>query len=309
MYYPILRGRQFELIALREYAEEHGGINNITPIIEPVKDTYNSFNIAVDRFFKNEVKFSVILNPSVGDSKNSDLIANVSKLNDLTAWIPAFHYDSANFSKQHGIINSYGLKDLLIICSASINIDDLAFGSLIESGLIRYLVFHENRSLKRRLNDSSIHLIRLDDNFNGQKRNADYKAIPDEKFSEEHLFYDEEGFEGFSDYTILSSEYTEGGLAPYAIAIHLSYVKENGEIWIRHFVSDSNTDRSNIQGKFAEAARKAVEFLNSMNIHTVASEELREYVKSETYPGLGTIKKISIKNHLELVNQLLAKPL
>ena len=34
MYFPYLRGRQFELIALREYAQQRGDSNNIIPIIE-----------------------------------------------------------------------------------------------------------------------------------------------------------------------------------------------------------------------------------------------------------------------------------
>ena len=37
MYFPYLRGRQFELIALRELVEKGVLSSRITPIIEPVK--------------------------------------------------------------------------------------------------------------------------------------------------------------------------------------------------------------------------------------------------------------------------------
>lgn len=37
MYYPYLRGKQFELLALREFANESANNRNIVPIIEPVK--------------------------------------------------------------------------------------------------------------------------------------------------------------------------------------------------------------------------------------------------------------------------------
>lgn len=37
MYFPYLRGRQFELNALREFATEIGELDNLLPIIEPVK--------------------------------------------------------------------------------------------------------------------------------------------------------------------------------------------------------------------------------------------------------------------------------
>ena len=41
MYFPYLRGKQFELIALREFATQHPNAEKIVPIIEPVKSTFN----------------------------------------------------------------------------------------------------------------------------------------------------------------------------------------------------------------------------------------------------------------------------
>ena len=131
--------------------------------------------------------------------------------------------------------------------------------------------------------------------------------IPEEKFTEEHLFYKDDGYFGFADFTVLEGEFKEGGAAPYAVAIHLTYQKENQEIWVRHFVSKSNHDsRANIQGKFAEAAKSAISFLDSKGIHNAATNELRSYYNdgAGTYTGLGVVKKISIKNHLELLNQI-----
>lgn len=37
MYFPILRGRQFELLAIRECVDKNIISNQILPIIEPVK--------------------------------------------------------------------------------------------------------------------------------------------------------------------------------------------------------------------------------------------------------------------------------
>lgn len=39
MYFPYLRGRQFELIALRELVEQGLIGENIIPVIEPIKPT------------------------------------------------------------------------------------------------------------------------------------------------------------------------------------------------------------------------------------------------------------------------------
>jgi hypothetical protein len=306
MYYPYLRGRQFELIALREYASQRGDRNNIVPIIEPVKDTFNSMKLALPKLIEGGVKFALILNPQVGDIKKTHEITEALKdeLVDLSKWIPAYIIAN-NYAEVLGQIEESGFNKVMVICTDITNTSDNGFENLILSPMIKYIVSKENRTLKRKLSSKGKELIRLDDNFNAQKSNKNYSIVEDERFSEEHLFYKEDGYAGFSDYTVLVSEYIEGGFLPWAVAIHLTYQKENEEVWIKHFVSISNGDRANIQGKFAEAAEKAVAFLDIKNIHTYASEELRSYYNNGIYPGLGMVKKISIKNHLELLNGIL----
>jgi len=308
MYYPYLRGRQFELIALREYALQPRENNNIIPIIEPVRKTFNSMKLALPKLIEGDVKFALILNPQVGELKNKiDILVSLKdELSDNSKWIPTYILKN-NFDEVLRQIKKFEFTDVMLICSESTDTSDSDFDSLIFSSTVKYIVANENRTLKRKLLHKGKEIIRLDDNFNAQKRNSDYLLTPDEKFSEEHLFYKGDGYNGFSDFTPLLSEYTEGGAAPYAVAIHLTYQRENGEVWVKHFVSETNDDRSNIQGKFAEAAEKAVTFLDEKNIHTFASEELREYYNkgNGTYPGLGMVKKISIKNHIELINEIL----
>ncbi len=74
------------------------------------------------------------------------------------------------------------------------------------------------------------------------------------------------------------------------------------QIFVRHFVSDTNDDDSNIQGKFGEAAEKAVDFFTQHNLSNEAIRELTELYQQQRYP---VIKKISIKNHIELMYQIL----
>lgn len=307
MYYPYLRGRQFELIALREFAFIRGDKNNIIPIIEPVKKTFNSLKLALPILTAAEVKYAVVLNPQVGEINDySQIIDGLSDcLDDEANWIPAFIV-SNNYGEIQELIIATGYNDVMIICNGLTDTSDDNFNQLILLEQVKYIVVsQENRTLKRNLVGKNKTLIRLDDKFNGQKRNSDYLEMGEEKFSEEHLFYMDEGYQGFSDYTVLVSDFLEGGSAPYAVAIHLTYSKENREVWIRHFTSQSNLDRANIQGKFSEALEKAITFINNNNIHTEASDELRNYYREEKYPGLGIVKKISIKNHLELMNEIL----
>ena len=96
-------------------------------------------------------------------------------------------------------------------------------------------------------------------------------------------------------------------MMPYAIAIHLTYQKSDDQIYVHHFVSDSNYDQSNIRGKFFEAAAKIAPFYDSGGYFRTSAVE--EFIERSTlddgFPGLGYIKKLSIKNHLELINHIL----
>jgi len=305
MYYPYLRGRQFELIALREYAQQLSDANNIIPIIEPVKKIFNSMKLALPMLIKGNVKFALILNPKVGEITKTLDITEVLKdlLADQSKWIPAYLLGN-NFSEVSDQIFNDLYNNVMLICTDDTDYSDSKFDEIISSPYIKYIVSKENRSLKKKLVHMGKPFIRLDKNFHAQTSNKNYSILEDERFSEEYMYYEEEGYSGFSDYTVLVDEYIESGFLPWAVAIHLTYQK-NEEIWIKHFVSDSNDGTSNIQGKFAEAAAKAVAFLDEKDIHTYASEELREYYYSKSYPGLGMVKKISIKNHLELINGIL----
>ena len=308
MYYPYLRGRQFELIALREFALNHGDNNNVIPIIEPVKKTFNSLKLAIPKLIEGNVKFALILNPQVGEIGKEGIKIITDELEDELAekskWIPSLIIIN-NYIEISLLIDKFKYQDIMLICSDQTDSSNIDFINLISKQQVKYIVSRENKTLRRKLKDKGKDLIRLDDNFRAQKRNSDYLPLAEEKFSEEHIFYKEDGYNGFSDYTILESDFKEGGAAPYAVAIHLSYQKTNEEVWVKHFTSITNDDRTNIQGKFAEAVEKAVTFLDGKNIVNEATNELRKYYNDKKYPGLGMVKKISIKNHIELINGII----
>ena len=67
MYYPLLRARQFELIALRDLANANLSQGSITPILEPVKESFNNLNIALTTFANTQQQAVMIVNPLVGD--------------------------------------------------------------------------------------------------------------------------------------------------------------------------------------------------------------------------------------------------
>ena len=71
-------------------------------------------------------------------------------------------------------------------------------------------------------------------------------------------------------------------------------------------VADTNDSIANVQGKFAEAAEKAVGFCRANGFNNAAIAELEDYYDRQHYPGLGTVKKISIKNHLLILQDYLS---
>lgn len=229
----------------------------------------------------------------------------MEELSDRSKWIPSFIVTD-NSTEVKSLIEEFKYQDVMLICSDRTDNSTTDFEDLVFMQQVKYIVSNENRTLKRKLKDKGKELIRLDDNFKSQKTNIEYLPIEEEKFSEEHMYYKEDKYDGFSDYTVLVGDYSEGGWTPTVVVIHLSYQKANEEIWIRHFTSISYDRKpTNIQKKFAEAAKKAILFFDEKDITTEAINELRKYYKEQKYPGLGMVKKISIKNHIELINRII----
>jgi len=315
MYYPYLRARQFELIALRELVQEDALQGRVTPIFEPVKKTFNNFDIAYKIFSENKQQAFIIVNANVGelsDPTGHKQIADyiLSKSPDCSLFKPAFHYsDKPGLAAEIlEMINSRNFSNCLLICKNDIDYEAPIFNDLINDDRITAFNIDDpgrSRGLLRRLLSTRKALIRIDDLFETQPRNSEFLNIDEHRFSEEHLYYKREGFMGFSDFTVLPSGFSEGGSTPRAVVIHLTFKKENGEFWIRHFTSDTNDSIANVQGKFKEAAEKAINFCRDNNYSNSAITELEEYFDTQHYPGLGTVKKISIKNHILLVSEYL----
>lgn len=311
MYLPYLRGKQFELIAVREFSIEYPNNKYVIPIIEPVKSTFNSLATAIKVMFENELTFSLVLNPLDGDFKriSKDILSEISILGkNRTKWIPALVCSSSEkTNKILSYIESMDLQNVMLIYKNGIELDDTKMEFLSDSR-IGFIVNGDanSRITTRKLGKLCKNIIRLDNCFIERPRNVDYLSIPEEKFTEEHKFYHEDHFYGLSDYTALLKDFIDGGMLPYAVAIHMTYEKNSDEIYVRHFVSDTNDDQSNIQRKFFEAASKLKEFFSSKE-KTQAIKELIQLLDNEKYPGLGVIKKLSIRNHLELMNRIMSE--
>lgn len=311
MYFPYLRARQFELITLRELAAEGVLQGKIVPVLEPVKESFNNLNLAHKVFQEKDFSAYLIMNPFEGEipGDTDTFLTYVSGLEN-SKFLPAFHY-SDNVEYIKASIAKNNLTNCLIICLDNFSNED-GLKALCQTPQVSHVMLldpNKYRSLDRFIKGLGRVYIRLDDVFERQQKNADFLNIAAHKFSEEHLFYTEDKYQGFADFTVLPKEYVDGGSTPRAVVIHLTYLNLNADnqIWIRHFTSETNDSIANVQGKFAEAAQKAIAFCDDLPLKNSAVNELREYYDNARYPGLGTVKKISIKNHLLIVANYLSR--
>lgn len=314
MYYPYLRGKQYELLALRDFSLENQNNEKIVPIIEPVKQQTNGLNSAMSVMMANGLKFAVVLNPMDGDFKhpnvNNNILGNLTPITeDRERWIPAYIFNN-NVQTLLTHAEENNLNNLMIVFPSGIDVNNAGVMDFLTNEKIAYIVagnLGNNRSARSRLLRLGKAIISLENRFQEKPRNADYANTVDEQFSEDFAYFRDDGLAGFSDYTPLAKDFIEGGMLPYAIAIHLTYQRSDDQIYVHHFVSDSNFDQSNVRGKFFEASAKIAPFYVNGGLFITASvEELMKRATSDDgFPGLGYIKKLSVKNHLELIDHIL----
>ncbi|WP_205136857.1 sce7725 family protein [Virgibacillus halotolerans] len=309
MYFPYLRGRQFELLALRELAEHNLLSKKVTPIIEPIKPSSTLIK-TMGLFIEKNRYFAVIHNPQVGsfNKELASLEANNINENLMKALqdkrIIKSHIINENSHAELDKLLSEGNKrdELLLINNASDYID--TYLTKFSDKKAKYILIPDKSTFKRRIKAKE-NRISLDDKFKKKARNADYLEVEDEPFSEDHLYYEEDGYLGFSDYSIVGADFFESGFAPYAVAIHIVYLDSEQKLRIKHFVSDTNEDFNDPAGKFYEALKKLMAWKSKTAIDTRGMREFTKHYERGTYPGLGTVKKLSIMHHVELVSKYL----
>lgn len=302
MYFPYLRGKQYELIALREFAQRYVGERKILPIVEPVRNELKSVAKTVDALAASQIECAVVLNPAQGDFERVAAGRSIADALVGKRYIPAFLM-SGNEAMVAQMIAENNLSNVMLVFTSGFDPENADLMALAESDAVTCFVGLDNRSLKKRFRAAGKKVISLKDRFKKQPTNKDYSGTVDEFYSDDHAFFGDEQVDGFSDYCVLPSEFIKGGMVPTYLAIHLSYKKSDDEVWVHHFVSDTPTS-GNIQGKFKEAADKVVAFY-AQRPHTHAVDDLLDYYNNGKFPGLGMLKKYTIANHLELMYGLM----
>lgn len=314
-YYPYLRGKQYELLALRALCEELSkeDRSKLHPIIEPVKraDCDTPTMTALSAMHTSGVAFSYIMNPQSGDFENNTEIffpeGIKSKLDEYRGWMPAFilNGDTDWLKAQIDyLVTENQFKRIMLVLPK--NEDVGKWNALMGRDETHTIVCcdSDSPSTRRQVRRHNKSIVRLDDCFQMEARNKDFRGKEDQRFNDNVAFYEEEGYAGFGDYTTLPGAFVKGGMLPWVVAIHMTYNKNEEEVWIHHFLSKTNDNGiENIQGKFREAAEQVKVFFEQQYPldATPAVGKLHQFVVDGHYPGLGTLKKISIEHHITLM--------
>lgn len=313
MYFPYFRGRRFELLAIRRTLNIIRDNGQIIPIIEPFRRNIADLSRAVQIFRDNRLRFILITNPQGGqlnDNNGIQIIANRiinDHLDNYDGFYPAFIISATTTLPQiQQFLTTYANRDTVLIHYSEFRDTVGLLQALEQYNNVAYNIFIDSRTgtiYRNEFQDSNRVLIR--DGFI-IRRNADYPE--EENFSDLNLTYNNDGYQGFGDFLIVGDTYVEAGGPAHAVAIHLTYQIPNGEIFVRHFVSDDTQGPQDTAGKFLQAVRKLNAFVNSGVYDFSFSNSCNELVglfQRQHFPQLGPVKEYSMRHHLELLARIL----
>lgn len=303
MYYPILRGKLNELLALRQLAILELP-KYFCPVIEPVREDLSGLKKTIIELNDNNIEPIVIINPLKGDFKGQFInITDSLNHNSDLKYLPCFilHDRIESLPAEISSLSRYAL-----FVTRGVDNQVIADSEKAELTFI-------NHDISPNIIKKIKNVVLCGDFFKRQSKNADY---PEESsFSSLHTYYDELGAVGFSDYTITGEEFSESGGPAYVVTIHLSYIDSGRfeEMFIRHYSSYADGTPAQPGAKFLDALKKLVIDISSEKNPFVKTNALQEFLTLNNppshFPGLGQVKKISIKHHIEtLVDYLNNKP-
>ena len=308
MYFPYLRGKQYELLAVRE----SGFLSNqrTVPLFEPTTPSSATLG-RFSRIAKAGVKFSIIVNSANGQPPPppADTAQLLRDLESLVpgAVLPAFEIrarhsaaDVATFARafaaqQCVLVHRNHTHTATALGNALMPLSRPAVHILLDGGT----PFSVVKALP------SAGLVLLRDGFDRCRRNADYP--PRSNFGDLLYTYGGRGFQGFGDFAIVGDSFSPGGGAAKHVAIHLTEL-HNNTIVANHFVSTTSPQRGNDQAKYFSALGLLVSHTGNPAKTGFDTQGVLEYLQSNAsrhYPGLGKLKQWSMMHHMEIIDRRL----
>ena len=195
MYYPYLRGKQNELILLREQAELISK-SKIIPIIEPVKKNLKPLNRAIDQLESFNTEYIYVVNPICGEftEDNKDLINNIQKSENIIIGI--IITAETNIDEIIRYLFSFSNFKLALLHQGFTDGKELA-SKIKDFNIVKHVFVNteQNKLYQRQFKNQGDRIL-IRDSFRKTK-NANYPK--GEHFSDLHITYEEENMDGFGN--------------------------------------------------------------------------------------------------------------
>jgi hypothetical protein len=308
VYFPVLRGKQYELVAIRENAALLS-MSHIVPIVEPVREEFRGLERALIELEKRGGRAVVVVNPNVGDHSaddaqirtflSSDGIGGSKSISvgfNLTA--------ETSLAEVARLYERFPGRDITLVHCGFSDGRSLADKLIGLPNIVRHVFMEPHSGMLYRKHFKIQPRILIRDGFQ-RRPNRDYPEV--EPFSDLHVTFKDEGMDGFGDFLTVGDDYFEGGGPAYAIVIHLTFIDADKDeaMFVYHFKSDRADTPTDPAGKFAEALSKLVREVNRSGTKIKRTSAVREFLdlnERRHFPGLGYVKKLSMQHHLETLS-------
>lgn len=299
MYFPFLNNKQSENLCLRALCEENK-LNKVIPI-------FNTFFIdnntdwadeeLVNKFFDKKLKSLVQI---FYEKKNKFILVINNTLFQNNISIEQFYNKLVSYTDND-------LKDFLIF-----GIYDQNY-SLIDNSFFddkKYAILYENANFQSNLNITYNILLNEGLLLEFLSQNIPNKVIITDAFTKKatnreyvnndifvnHIFtYQNNGFFGFGDYTILPKNTfsSEGAnMNTITVATHLTY-KDSNNLYIHHNICTPEEEPNNVR-----RIQNVIEQIKNISDEFYQSNGLKKLINLNS-TSLGKLKELTIAHHIE----------
>jgi hypothetical protein len=307
VYYPYLRAKQYEVIAVDEATAALVQNGRIQPIFEPVRVNSKVLLKRATKFASARLSVGLVMNPQVGELVGSPAATAqflASMRADGATVIPALIVDATTQVADLAAFAVHVAQGPAIYVHAGVPADPRVVTMIQQATNAAHVLRDGATSAAHEQTFAQPARKRLRDGFQAQIRNAAYPTHS--FFSDLHLTYAGLGLSGFGDYATVGYMYSDSGGPAYAVAIHMTETTAQGVV-CRHFLSISNTTQANPAGKFGEAVAALAAYCQQhpgVLDFSAACQQLLTHHQTGHFPGLGELKRLSIQHHLELMSRL-----
>ncbi|MBC7948968.1 MAG: sce7725 family protein [Chitinophagaceae bacterium] len=306
MYFPYLRGKQFELEALLDVSPKV--YLNTLPIIEPVNTTQRKF---YRKLAGKGYPLILVTNPYHPQANRLTTAVVQGILDDELSTNPTVRVGyliDQRFRLAHftSFLNSNPSRGKAVIFRVNpLPADLTAIAAAITKHPVEYMIFDERltNSATRAVFNSHAQKVLITDGFQHHDRNADYPPVS--TFSSNYNSWRIDGWYGIGDYLSIGDVFKEGGGQVYVVSLHITIESPSG-LLMHHF---SSRVHSTIKGfsaeKFAEANSLLVASPQVRPLSSSGIELFRDWHHRSHNPQLGAAKKASVMNHIELLSSLI----